>query len=133
LRQQKIFCQKFLLDAHASSTSAWGHPCSLTLSHWKGNNPLPYRTPHLIPITKRAPSPFSDHYSTGLRLGVTLPLIPTRIEIISTLLRRIRIPPPTAPPGESLCIKTNNQIGRWVFSRFDHVIWGRLKYTIFSI
>ena len=54
-----------------------------------------------------------------------------KLEIISTLLRRIRIPPPTAPPSEFLCIKTGNQIGRWVFSRFDHVIWGRLKYTNF--
>jgi len=52
-----------------------------------------------------------------------------KLEIISTLLRRIGIPLPTAPPGESLCIKTGNQIGGWVFSRFDHVIWGRPKYT----
>jgi len=36
-------------------------------------------------------------------------------EIISMLLHRIGIPPPTAPSGESLCIKTGNQIGRWVF------------------
>jgi len=53
------------------------------------------------------------------------------LEIISTLLRWIRIPPPTAPPGESLCIKTGNQIGGWVYSRFDHVIHGGPKYTNF--
>ena len=53
------------------------------------------------------------------------------LEIISMLLRRIGIPPPTAPPGESLCIKTGNQIGGWVFPRFDHVIRGGLKYTNF--
>ena len=44
-----------------------------------------------------------------------LPKIEKKLEIISTLLRRIGIPPPTAPPGESLCIKTGNQIGGWVF------------------
>jgi len=27
-------------------------------------------------------------------------------------------------PGKSLCIKTGNQIGGWVLSRFDHVIRG---------
>ena len=54
-----------------------------------------------------------------------------KLEIISMLLRRIGIPPPTSPPGESLCIKTGNQIGGWVFSRFDHVIRGGPKYTIF--
>jgi len=53
------------------------------------------------------------------------------LEIISTLLRRIGIPPPTAPPGELLYIKTGNQIGGWVFFRFDHVIRGGPKYTIF--
>jgi len=54
-----------------------------------------------------------------------------KLEIISTLLRRMGIPPPTVPPGESLCIKTGNQIGGWVYSRFDHVIHGGLKYTNF--
>ena len=54
-----------------------------------------------------------------------------KVEIISTLLRRIGIPPPTAPPGESLCIKTGNQIGGWVYSRFDHLIHGGPKYTNF--
>ena len=54
-----------------------------------------------------------------------------KLEIISTLLRRIGIPPPTAPPGESPCIKTGNQIGGWVFSRSDHVIRGGPKYTNF--
>ena len=54
-----------------------------------------------------------------------------KLEIISTQLRRIGIPPPTAPPGESLCIKTGNQIGGWVYSRFDHVIHGGPKYTNF--
>jgi len=34
-------------------------------------------------------------------------------------------------PGESLCIKTGNQIGGWVYSRFDHVIHGGQKYTNF--
>ena len=62
----------------------------------------------------------------GLGLGLQLEL-----EIISTLLRRIGIPPPTAPPGESLCIKTGNQIGGCVFSRFDQVIRGGPKYTNF--
>jgi len=52
-----------------------------------------------------------------------------KLEIISTLLRRIGIPPPTAPPGKSLCIKTGDQIGGWVYSRFDHVIHGGPKYT----
>jgi len=37
----------------------------------------------------------------------------------------------TVPPGESLCIKTCNQIKGWVFSRFDHVIRGGPKYTNF--
>jgi len=55
----------------------------------------------------------------------------TELEIILTLLHRIGIPPPTAPPGESLYIKTGNQIGAWVFSRFDHVIRGKPKYIIF--
>ena len=54
-----------------------------------------------------------------------------KVEVISTLVRRIGIPPPTAPPGKSLCIKTGNQIGGRVFSRFDHVIHIRPKYTIF--
>ena len=54
-----------------------------------------------------------------------------KLEIISTLLRRIGIPPPTVPPSESLCIKTGNQSGGWVYSRFDHVIHGGLKYTNF--
>ena len=40
----------------------------------------------------------------------TRPAYETKLEIISTLLRRIGIPPPTALPGESLCIKTGNQI-----------------------
>jgi len=57
--------------------------------------------------------------------------ISSLLEIISTLLRRIGIPPPTAPPGESLCIKTGNQTGGRVFSRFDHVIRGGPKYTNF--
>ena len=48
------------------------------------------------------------------------------LEIIS-----IGIPPPPAPPGESFCIKTGNQIGGWVYSRFDHVIHGGPKYTNF--
>jgi len=56
-----------------------------------------------------------------------------KLEIISTLLSRIGIPPPTAPSGESLCIKTGNQIGGWVFSSFDHVIRGGPKYTIYTI
>jgi len=34
-------------------------------------------------------------------------------------------------PSESLCIKTGNQIGGWVFSRFDHVIRGGPNYTNF--
>ena len=67
---------------------------------------------------------FEDLFS---RLGSELEL-----EIIFTLLRQIGIPPPTAPPGESLCIKTGNQIGGWVFSRFDHVIHAGPKYTISS-
>jgi len=46
------------------------------------------------------------------------------------LLRRIGISTPTAPSGESLCIKTGNQIRRWVFSGFDHVIRGGPKYII---
>jgi len=50
--------------------------------------------------------------------------INNQLEIISILLRRIGIPLPTAPPGESLCIKTGNQIGGWVYSRLDHVIHG---------
>jgi len=49
------------------------------------------------------------------------------VDIILMLLRRIGIPLPTVPPGESLCIKTGNQIRGWVFSRFDHVIRGRPK------
>jgi len=55
-----------------------------------------------------------------------------KVEIISTLLRRIGIPPPTAPSGKSLCIKTGNQIGGWVFSSFGHVIRGGRNYTILS-
>jgi len=54
-----------------------------------------------------------------------------KLEIISTLLRQIGIPPPTTPPGESLCIKNGNQIGGWVLSRFDQVIRGGPKYTNF--
>ena len=53
-----------------------------------------------------------------------------KLEIISTLLRRIGIPPPTKPPGESLCIKTGSQIGGWVPSSLDHVIRGGPKNTI---
>ena len=60
---------------------------------------------------------------------VTFDPVQTKLEIISTLLRRIGIPPPTAPPGESLCIKTGNQIEGWVYYRFDHVIHGGPKYT----
>ena len=37
----------------------------------------------------------------------------------------------TSAPGELLYIKTSNQIGGWVFSRFDHVIRGGPKYTNF--
>ena len=54
-----------------------------------------------------------------------------KLEIISTLLRKIGIPSPTAPRGESLCIKTGNQIRGWVYSTIDHVIHGGLKYTNF--
>ena len=54
-----------------------------------------------------------------------------KLETISTLLRQIGIPPPTTPPGESLCIKTGNQIGGWVYSTSDHVIHGGQKYTNF--
>ena len=53
-------------------------------------------------------------------------------EIISTLLRQIGIPPPIASPGESLYIKTGNQIGGWVFSRFDHVICGGSSKPFFT-
>ena len=56
-----------------------------------------------------------------------------KLEIIFTLLRRIGIPPPTAPSGELLYIKTGSQIGGWVFSSFDHVIRGGPKYTIFYL
>ena len=45
-----------------------------------------------------------------------------KLEIISTLLRRIGIPPPTALPGESLCTKTGNQIGGWV-QKFRNQFW----------
>ena len=54
-----------------------------------------------------------------------------QLEIISTLLHQMGILPPTAPPGESLCRKTGNQIGGWVFFRFDHVICGGPKYANF--
>jgi len=54
-----------------------------------------------------------------------------KIETISTPLRQIGIPLPIAPPGESLCIKTGNQIGGRVYSRFNHVIHGGPKYTNF--
>jgi len=53
-----------------------------------------------------------------------------KLEIISTLLRRIGIPPTRVAPGESLCIKTGSQIGGWVSSSLDHVIRGGPKYTI---
>ena len=56
----------------------------------------------------------------------------TRDYFDATLWRQIGITPPTAPPGESICIKTGNQIGGWVFSSFDHVIRGGPKYTIFT-
>ena len=55
-----------------------------------------------------------------------------KLEIISTLLRQIGIPPPTVAPGEKLCIKTGSQIGGWVFSSSDHVIRAGQKYTISS-
>ena len=53
-----------------------------------------------------------------------------QLEIISTLLRRIGIPPPTTPPGESLYKdrQSNRRVG---VSRFDHVIHGGPKYTNF--
>jgi len=34
-------------------------------------------------------------------------------------------------PWRVFCIKTGNQIRGWVYSRFDHVIHGGLKYTNF--
>jgi len=42
-----------------------------------------------------------------------------KLEIKSTLLRRIEIPLPTALSGESLCKKTSNQIAGWVLSSFN--------------
>ena len=84
----------------------------------------------------RDPNNFRVHYlKHGLRCRLNLVTIGhlqeiKKIEIISTLLHRIGIPPPTAPPGESLCIKMGSQIGGWVSSSLDHVIRGGPKYTI---
>jgi len=57
-------------------------------------------------------------------------LVYDKLEIISTLLRRIGIPPLRVAPGESLCIKTDSQIRGWVSSSLDHVIRGGPKYTV---
>jgi len=55
----------------------------------------------------------------------------TLLEIISTLLRRIGIPPPRVAPWRvSLYKDRGSQIGGWVFSSLDHVIRGGPKYTI---
>jgi len=106
----QIICTLLQTDNHASTSS------------------LSFYRPDALPATQPTASKHWRHvtviqFKTGNKNTI--------LEIISTLLHQIGIPPPTAPPGESLYIKTGNQIGGWMFSRFDHVIRGEPKYTIF--